>query len=295
MRLKLVWRLASGFLASLLLVVWPYPFGPSLRLLGYHESKEKTGTAVQFCSLGNFVCLAHLIFAGWMVGLFAATNAVVRQFRWAGIPMEPVTWSWLLVLILTLAVLSFQVDRYVLFMLVSWLVIICLAFAVTELASHIPLTAFALHLLWSIPISIDWGIPILVSASLGVLYAGSATWSRMNNRWSVPHLHGNEIHHHNFERRDRSIYRPGRTFVADYPCLLRKYLFFGYGNIEVRSSAGREMDHIGGVVFAEHYARKLVRDQLVHTNTRLTDELDVIVTEELDDDPVESVSEVESG
>ena len=148
-------------------------------MLGSHESERKDETAVQFCSLGNFVCLSHLIFVGWIVGLFVLLNNVTQHFDGPQLPLESVIWCWLAILILTLAVLSFQVDRYVLFLLISWVFIGCLTFAVVELASHIPLTAYVLRLIWAIPISIDWGIPILVSASLGILYAGAATWSRM--------------------------------------------------------------------------------------------------------------------
>ena len=67
--------------------------------------------------------------------------------------------------------------------------------------------------------------------------------------------------------RDRLV-PTGRTFVAEYPCLIRKYLFFGYGNIEVRSAGGMQKDVISGVIFAEYFARRLVRDHLIHGNTR---------------------------
>lgn len=285
MRPAIIYRAVLGFVSSLLLVVFPYPIGTPLRLLGYREGDGEKTAMLQFCSLGNFVCLAHLITAGWIVGLAAAINAGLRHLGWGSLPLQPAIWCWLLVLIVTLAVLAFQVDRYVLFLLISWGVISLLVLAVLELASHLPVSAALALAISSIPVAVEWGIPIFLSASLGLLYAGAATWSRLNNVWSIPRRFGNEIHHHNFERRDRSIYRLGKTFVAEYPCLLRKYLFFGYGNIEVRSAGGTQKDHIEGVIFAEHYARQLVRDLIIDTNPRRTSEtISVIIDAEAEEE-----------
>lgn len=268
MRLPIIYQAIMGFFASLFLICVPYPIGISLRLLGYREGDGIRTDSLQFCSLGNFVCLSHLIAAGWVVALAALLDIWLKQFTWGWLPLEIIVRIWLIILLLTLAVLAFQVDRYVLFLLMSWGMISILAIAVLELASRQPLSIALVAILCVIPVSFDWGLPVLVSTALGMLYAGAATWSRLNNLWCIPKKFGNEIYHHNFERRDRSIYRPGRTFVAEYPCLIRKYLFFGYGNIEVRSAGGMQKDVISGVIFAEHFARRLVRDHLIHGNTR---------------------------
>ncbi len=267
----LLFRVLIRMPHALMLAFVPYPIGPLTRLFGYQDRPNGAGIRLQFCTLGNFVCMCHLILAGWGVGLLAIIDSLIRPHGY-WVPLGLAVWAWLAVLITTVAVLAFRVDRYVLFLLVSWVVTMGLLTLVVELISQLPLIGAILFIMVQIPVAIEWGVPVLISCSLGLLYAGAVTWAQLNDVWSVPKELSNEIHHNNFERRDRSIYRPGRTFVADFPCLLRKYLFFGYGNIEIRSSAGRRMDLIEGVVFAEYYARKLVRDQLVHARAELEEE-----------------------
>ena len=63
------------------------------------------------------------------------------------------------------------------------------------------------------------------------------------------------MEHENFQERDRTIAKGAKTFIAVFPCLLRRYLMFGFGNIEVRSSTGTTLiDRIEGVFFARRHA-----------------------------------------
>ena len=98
------------------------------------------------------------------------------------------------------------------------------------------------------------GVPMVVSLILGIIFVFVATWRRMNDCWSIK-AHGNYLEHENFQEKDRTISKGAKTFVAVFPCLMRRYLFFGYGNIEVRSSTGTTLiDLIDGVFFARYHA-----------------------------------------
>jgi len=105
-----------------------------------------------------------------------------------------------------------------------------------------------------IPVLVEWGVPMVVSFVLGFTFVCVATWRRLNDRWTLRPT-GNYLEHENFQERDRTISKGAKTFVAVYPCLLRRYLLFGFGNIEVRSSTGTTLiDRIEGVFFAQKHA-----------------------------------------
>ena len=239
--------------AILTLAVFPYPVGPARRLLGYRT--HGATYSLEFCSLGNFICMAHLIAMGWLVGLVALFRDVSPIAEAA---LKPAVWLWLVVLLLTVVVLAFKVDRYLLSLLISWMVACGLLLLVVELASGAPVVEMLSLGAASIPMRIDWGVPVLTSLSLGLLYALAATWAKLNDHWYISRAEdNNQIHHDNFERRDCSIFLIGKTLVAEYPCLLRKYLFFGFGNLQFRNSAGKITDHIAGVIFAERHVKEI--------------------------------------
>jgi hypothetical protein len=105
-----------------------------------------------------------------------------------------------------------------------------------------------------IPVHVEWGVPFVVSVVLGINFVSVAAWRRMNDRWSLQAV-GNYLDHENFQEKDRTISKGAKTFVAVFPCLIRRYLFFGYGDIEVRSSTGAALiDRIEGVLYAHQHA-----------------------------------------
>jgi hypothetical protein len=108
---------------------------------------------------------------------------------------------------------------------------------------------------------------MVISFVLGILFVCVAAWRRLNDRWSLKPT-GNYLEHENFQEKDRTISKGAKTFVAVYPCLLRRYLLFGFGDIEVRSSTGEKIiDRIEGVFFARHHA-EVIKVRFGTTDTR---------------------------
>ena len=101
---------------------------------------------------------------------------------------------------------------------------------------------------------VEWGVPFVVSFVLGAVYVFMASWRRLNDCWNLKPV-GNYLEHENFQEKDRTISKGAKTFVAVFPCLIRRYLYFGFGDIEVRSSTGTTIvDKIEGVLFAKRHA-----------------------------------------
>lgn len=253
---EFVWAFLMSFMGRLGLVFFPVPVGVFRRqLVGYFGRDG----LLEFYSHPNLVCTSHLIWVGWVVALglkyndFAATRGL-----WQITPIL-LGWLWIFVLLLTIIAMGVRFNRVACGFVAAFAVILVLAIAVMEIGTHLPITAYIRDMMADVPVRLDWGIPAVVSLTLGMLFAGVASWQRLNDRWILQRF-GNYIEHANFQDKDRNISKGAKTFVASFDCLLRRYLLFGYGDIEVRSSVGNKLvDEIRGVFFASHHAAIMMR------------------------------------
>jgi hypothetical protein len=204
-----------------------------------------------------------------------------QEFAVRGWPPLPIIWLnrlWVIVLISTVLVLGLKFDRVACGFLIAAVLILILLLTIAEYKAGTPVAASFLRFIGSIPVQLSWGVPMLTSLTLGVVFAAVVTWQSVNDRWILPGR-GNYIEHVNFQQRDRSISRGAKSFVARFDCLIRRYLCFGYGDIEVRSANGNAiLDRIEGVFFAARHAERMKR-RLSITDVAVA--LDEIEEEEL--------------
>lgn len=270
-------------IGTLLLIFLPVPCGPLRRHL---VGKVTNNQSLEFYSHPKFVCVIHLIWVGWLLTAVGIYNGCALVKGWWLIPSLPFSWAWLTALLLTVAVLGLCFGRVACGFLIASVTIFVLLITLIELKAKIPIVGGLLLGMSRIPIEVPWGVPATVSFVLGVIFSGVVTWQRLNDRWILPAF-GNYIEHINFQDKDRSISRGAKNFVAVYNCLIRRYLFFGYGDIEVHSSVGgRLIDKIEGVFFAASHAEAIKR----RLATDITMEADEEVLEEEDADEHEALA-----
>ena len=237
------------FFGSIGLMFIPLPIGIFRRQLA---GKAVEGDSMEFYSHPDFVCTMHLIWVGWLVTLGVFYNNVVEE-KWQ-IPDNYLSWPWLFVLTITLIVMGLQFSRVVVGFLLAAIALSGMGLFLIQALKDFPVFEYIAKKMDQIPVIVEWGVPMVVSLVLGITFVCVATWRRMNDCWSLK-AHGNYLEHENFQEKDRTISKGAKTFVAVFPCLLRRYLFFGYGNIEVRSSTGTTLiDLIDGVFFARYHA-----------------------------------------
>lgn len=257
-----VWSFLRTFLGSFGLIFIPLPIGILRRQLCGRVDRDGK---LEFYSHPDFICTMHLIWVGWVVTLGFLYNDFAHERGWMAIRDTFFSWPWLFVLCLTLIVLGLQFGRVALGFLIAAVVIVVLGLGLIQTLSNITLFKDIHGTIRKIPVSLDWGVPFVVSVILGVNFAAVAAWRRLNDRWTLKKI-SNYLEHENFQERDRTISKGAKTFVAVFPCLIRRYLFFGYGDIEVRSSTGSTLvDRIEGVLFARHYA-DLVKSRFAVTD-----------------------------
>jgi hypothetical protein len=239
------------FLGSIGLMFIPLPIGIFKRQLA--GKIDKNGE-MEFYSHPDFVCTMHLIWVGWLVTLGALYNSFAADRGWAEIPTNYLSWPWLFVLCVTLIVMGLQFGRVALGFLIAVIIIVLLGLGLAQVTSELTIFKGIYAQLRKIPVHVEWGVPFVVSVVLGINFVSVAAWRRMNDRWSLQAV-GNYLDHENFQEKDRTISKGAKTFVAVFPCLIRRYLFFGYGDIEVRSSTGAALiDRIEGVLYAHQHA-----------------------------------------
>jgi hypothetical protein len=237
------------FIGSIGLMFIPLPIGISRRQLA---GKAVEGDSMEFYSHPDFVCTMHLIWVGWLVTLGAFYNTLVKEKL--EIPDNLLSWPWLFVLTITIVVMGLQFSRVVVGFLLAGIAVSGMGLWLIQVGRDVQVFEYIFKTLYEIDVKIGWGIPMVVSLVLGITFVCVATWRRMNDCWSIK-AKGNYLEHENFQEKDRTISKGAKTFVAVFPCLLRRYLFFGYGNIEVRSSTGTTLiDLIDGVFFARYHA-----------------------------------------
>ena len=278
MKHPLTWQsiqsLVVYFLGNLILVFLPLPLGLLRRKL---VGRIDANGDLEFYSHPNFVCTCHLVWVGWLVSFAGLYNQIAALRGWNVLPVNWLSWLWMLVLVFTLVVLGLKFGRVACGFLAAAATIAVLGIIIAELKVEVPLTVSFLYSLGCIPMQLDWGVPMLTSLVLGMIFASVATWQSVNDRWILP-VRGNYIEHVNFQQRDRSISKGAKSFVAQFDCLVRRYLFFGYGDIQVRSALGNTIiDEIEGVFFATHHAERMkhhlsITDVAVATEDELEEE-----------------------
>lgn len=261
-------RVTGSVMCSLTLVFLPIPLFWMRRIL---VGRSNSNGDLEFYSHPDFVCTCHLVWVGWLVCTAAGYNRLAVHRGWLAMPVSWLSWLWVLVLVFTIMVLGLKFGRVACGFLAAAFTIAVLGTTIAELQINIPLTGSFFRSLSGIPVRLEWGVPMLTSLVLGLTFSAMATWQTVNDRWILP-ARGNYIEHVNFQHRDRSISKGTKSFVAQFDCLIRRYLFFGYGDIEVRSALGNTViDRIEGVFFATEYAEWMKR-HLSITDVALTEE-----------------------
>ena len=253
-RRRVITNLFTDFFGNFLLVFLPLPIGLLRRKLA---GRVDAAGDLEFYSHPNFVCTCHLVWVGWLVAVAGIYNERALPRGWPLLPVEWMSWLWVVVVVATLLVLGLEFGRVACGFLAAATTIAFLGATIAELEVDTPLTTGFLSGLGRVPMQLGWGVPMLTSLVLGIVFAAVATWQSINDRWILP-ARGNYIEHVNFQYRDRSISKGAKSFVAQFDCLVRRYLFFGYGDIEVRSALGNTViDRIEGVFFAAQHAERM--------------------------------------
>ena len=221
---------------------------------GQLAGRSSEGGDLVFYTHPNFVCTMHLIWVGWLVTIGAFVRDYFDPEGASQLWNALLSWPWLVVLTLTIIVMGLHFARVAVGFLIAGTVIFGLGIWLIQSLSDYQLFKQIWDGLARIPVFVRWGVPMVVSVVLGFTFVCVATWRRMNDCWTLKPT-GNYLEHENFQERDRTISKGAKTFVAVFPCLLRRYLFFGFGDIEVRSSTGTTViDRIDGVFFAKRHA-----------------------------------------
>ncbi|MFQ5734089.1 MAG: hypothetical protein ACE5KM_19310 [Planctomycetaceae bacterium] len=264
----LLWQFLRKFIGGIGLAFVPLPFWIFKRQLAGRIDREGT---MEFFSHPNFICTMHLIWVGWLMTLGVLYNHFAEEHEFAMINVRVLSWPWITVLLLTLIVMGLQFGRVQIGFLVAAIAVSGLGLALIESMNEDVAIFAAIRNAWiKIDVKTEWGLPLVTSAVLGLLFAAVAAWRRLNDRWSLQAT-GNYLEHENFQEKDRTISKGAKTFVAVYPCLMRRYLLFGFGDIEVRSSTGEKIiDRIEGVLFARHHA-EIIKTRFGTTDTRFAD------------------------
>jgi len=240
------------FFGSIGLMFFPMPLSI---FRGQLAGKFVEDGDLEFYSHPNFVCTMHLIWVGWFVTIGAVARGYLdpdatHRAVWDAL----LSWPWLVVLTVTIIVMGLRFARVAVGFLVAGILIFGLGLWLIQALSDIEVFRQLAHALGKIPVLVQWGVPMVVSFALGFTFVCVAAWRRMNDCWTLKPT-GYYLEHENFQERDRTISKGAMTFVAVFPCLLRRYLLFGFGDIEVRSSTGTTIiDRIEGVFFARNHA-----------------------------------------
>ncbi|MBS0202897.1 MAG: hypothetical protein JSS49_08375 [Planctomycetes bacterium] len=249
-------RLTLSLLGNWLLLFCPIPIGPMRRRLAGGVNQQGD---LEFYSHPNFVCCCHVIWIGWLATVAGIYNEHAAEFAMWPLPVNWLNGLWLVAVILTLLVSGLKFDRIACGFLLAGTIIVVLLAVVLENLTRLSIRGLGWGWLRNIPLQLSWGVPCLTSLILGVVFVAVATWQSLNDRWILPSV-GSYIEHVNFQQRDRSIARGAKSFIACFDCLLRRYLLFGYGDIEVRSATGNTIvDRIEGVFFATWHAERMKR------------------------------------
>jgi hypothetical protein len=250
-------KVVKEFYRYIIVIFLPIPVSYlAKKQLAFRDFHSEDGTGqLEFYSQPNFVTTIHLIWVGWVVGAFGLYNHIVLGAE--NIPefserlMAGLSWFWLLVLCLTVLVMGIQFGRVASGFLLTTIVIIVMATLLWEQIGEVEIIKSAAAQAKKIDVTLGWGVPMVVSAVLGLTMLLSSIWQQLDDRWIVAHQ-GNFLEHENFQQKDRTIQKGAKTFIHSWPCLLRRFLLFGYGEIQVKDSRGMtEVERIEGIFWAK--------------------------------------------
>lgn len=238
---------------SLFLFFVPLPIGPFKRQLAGYIDKEGT---LHFYEQPPFMLTGWLITFGWIVSLGFGFNELATNQGWSvSMPEAALTWPWVIVLLLTLFVLGGDFGRVKLGFLIFASAVILLLLGLLQVSTGRAIYQSLGKTLAALPDHIDWGVPFVVSTVLGVGFVLTAAWQRINDRWLL-RIDSNLLEHRNWEEKDASYSKGAKSFVERFRCMVKKWLFFGWGDILINSHDGsRIYQRIGGVFFATKFAR----------------------------------------
>ena len=161
--------------------------------------------------------------------------------------------------------------------------------AVGEWVKELPVYQTLFGWVTKLPVAMQFGVPFLFSLVLGIGFWLQLAWEWNNNVWSQDAA-GNQFEHRNFEQKDIKYSKGAKTFASDFPCLIKKYLFWGYGFILVLShDGGRVYKRIGPVYHAAN-KEAILTSRFASTSTiRPEDEVEAAEADE--GDPAEDLGE----
>lgn len=244
------------WIGTLLLVFLPLPFGPMKRAMVGRE----TNAGYQFYCHPRFLLTMHLVWSGWLVGAIVGLNLLfpLMGLSWS-IPLGYFGAFWLVVLLLTILVMGIDFSRVGVGFLFGGLITLVVVMWAAQAQFQLPVFGWVFSRLGELDVTIGWGIPVTSSAFFGIWFAVITTWRRMEDVWQIEN--GNYLNHYRFQRRDAAIPKAAKSFAASWPCLLARFLFFGWGDVVINDYKGdRVIREIQGVLFASHHAETIMAE-----------------------------------
>jgi hypothetical protein len=263
-------RLVGLLLRGLVVVFLPIPVkGLAKQQLSYtspprgesgkRDKRGERGGALRFVPQQPLVATMHVIWIGWLVGAGTLYNHLVddQNLHLSDSVINGLEWVWIGAICLTVLMMGLDFGRVAFGFLIAVTVVAVLSVLLYEQVGEVELVKQVAESLKKIDVELGWGVPIIVSAVLGVSMMISSTWQQLNDQWEVAHQ-GNFLEHENFAAKDLTIQKGAKTFIHSWPCLVKRFLLFGYGEIEVRDSRGQTMiAEIKGVIGAYFVSNEL--------------------------------------
>jgi len=242
--------LFQNFLGAVGLWVFPYPVFFFKRALA---GRSEASGELEFYCHPRFAIVSHVIFVGWLVSL----GFLLNSLSGFNIPEQLLAWPWILTIGFTMVAMGRDWEIISSILVGGAILLVLSAMVILELIGSWSVFKPIYEVTKQVPVGMEWGGPFLLSLFLGLLYVLMASYQRVDDVWRLP-SHGNLLDHYRFERSDTSISKGGKTFRADWPCMLKKWFFFGYGDILILDAHSKRTLHcIKGVIFAHRHAEEL--------------------------------------
>lgn len=274
-------QLLRLLLRSLIVVFLPLPL-PGLAKKQLSFVKPDQGE-LKFIPQQPLVATMHVIWIGWLVGACTLYNHLVsdESFHLSAPIINGLEWLWIAAILLTILMMGLDFGRVAFGFLVAVIAVSVLSVLLYEQVGDVEIVKQTSDSLKTVDVELGWGVPLIVSGVLGVCLMISSTWQQLNDRWAVA-FQGNFLEHENFAAKDLTIQKGAKTFIHSWPCLVKRFLLFGYGEIEVRDSRGQTMiAEIKGVIGALSVSNEL-KHRFESTDVRGY-EADATVEEEEED------------
>ena len=261
--------LFRGFLGAIGLWIIPYPIFVFRRSLAGRTSRNGD---MEFYCHPRFAITSHVIVMGWLVTLGVVLFDNSQTVQWF-------VWPWLLIIGFTFVAMGRNWEIISSIIVGGGILLVIAVLVILEMLGDWALFRPILDMWKQIPVEVDWGVPFILSFCLGFLYVLMACYQRVDNVWRLP-ASGNLLDHYRFERSDTSISKGGKTFRADWPCMLKKWFFFGYGNILILDAHSKRVLHRIEGVFSAHKHAEILKHRFATTDTREATEDELAASEE---------------